>query len=244
MIWTKRLVWAWPAVCVLGFLGGAVRADGATRERSARKNPALLLGAARSTFQARDQKGADPKPLWIPRIGLTSTAPRDIVVAFEFGLWADTRGGEWKDEGRDLKAASSPTVDPDYTHRLRLIYLSVPLMVRVSVPGTSLTPYLKAGIAPNYLLIAKAETWETTTGYLTHGDHGVRDQVKSFGLDALAGVGVRTNLARRALILEAIYLHGLTDVLKTTTIETRRNLKSRSLQFYVGIGLLRERPAG
>jgi hypothetical protein len=244
MKWTKRLGWAWSGVCVFGLLCGAVRADGASREGSARRSPALLLGAARSTFRVADQEGADPKPLWIPRIGLTYTARRDIVAAFEFGLWADTRGGDWKDSESDLKTVSSLAVDPRYTHRLRLVYLAVPLMIRVSSPGTSLTPYVKAGIAPNYLVIAKGETWETTTGRVTHDYHGVRDQVKSFGLDALAGVGVRTNLARRALILEALYLHGLTDVLKAAPIETRRNLRSRSLQFYLGIGLLRERPAG
>jgi hypothetical protein len=243
MRWTKRLVWTWPAVCVFGLLCGAVRADGASRERSAWKNPVLLLGAARSTFRVADQPGADPTPLWIPRVGITYNAPRDKVAAFEFGLWVDTRGGEWKDGGSDLKAAASLAVDPAYTHQLRLIYLALPLMMRLSAPGTSLTPYIRGGIAPNYLLIAKGETWETTTGHVTHGYHNVRDRVRSFSLDALVGAGVRTNLASRAFTLEAIYLHGLSDVLKKTPIEARGNPRSRSLQFYLGIGLLRERPA-
>lgn len=243
MSWTKRLGWAWLAVGLLGFLCGAVPADGASREPRPRKIPTLLLGVARTTFQVRDQEHADPKPLWIPRLGLTYAAQRDNVAAFEFGLWADARGGEWKDKGSGVKAASSLAVDRDYTHRLRLVYLAVPLMMRFSVPRPFLTPYVRAGIAPNLLLLAKGESWETATGHITQEYQSVRHQVRPFGLDALAGVGVRANVARRAFILEALYLQGLTDVLKKGPSEAHGHPRSQSLQAYFGIGLTRERPA-
>lgn len=229
-----------PVFLLLGLLGGVARAGDADQEPGARRNPVLLLGASRSTFGVGDLDAADPKPFWSPRLGLTYTAPRDAVTAFEFGLWADVRGGEWKDDGGSLKRLEAVAAPPANAHRLRLLYISVPVMARFTLPSRPLTPYVKGGLAPSYLLSAREQTRETGTNRVTRGYHGVRDRVNAFHLDALAALGVRTNLARHALIFETLYLYGLTDVLKGPSVATRPDLKNRSVQFFLGIGLRRE----
>jgi hypothetical protein len=226
----------------LGLAAGTARAGEADSGFKGERSPVLMLGAARSTFGVGGFDAADPKPFWAPRLGLTYTAPRHAVTAFEFGLWADSRGGEWKDDGGALKGGPSVLAAPAYTHRLRLLYLSVPLMLRITLPSSPLTPYVKAGVAPSYLLSAREQTRETATRNLTRGFHGVRDEASLFHLDALAGVGVRTSLARHAFIVEALYQHGLTEVFRDQAIQPRTNLKNRTLQLFVGIGLRRERP--
>jgi hypothetical protein len=219
-------------------------ANGAEGNPGEKRGPILLLGVARTTFGVGDATGADAKPFWSPRAGVTYTAPRDAVTAFEIGLCADARGGEWKDSGSTLKRSAGALEPPAYTHQLRLIYLSAPLLFRLSWPTRPWTPYLKAGVNPEYLVSAKGETRMTETGVTVRGSHGFRDDLKHFHLDVVAGGGVRTDLWRRALIFEALYLHGLTEVLDEARIEGRPNLKNRSVQFFLGIGLRKERVAG
>jgi hypothetical protein len=237
-----RLSELWTVLVLLAVAGGVARAGDADPAPVSGRTPVLLLGASRSTFAVGDMKTADPKPFWSPRLGITYTAPRDAVTAFEFGLWADSRGGEWKESVIE-KRAPSVVAQPERTQRLRLLYVSVPIMMRFTLPSRPLTPYVKGGLAPSALVSARQQTRETATGRIISGYHGVRNQMNVFHLDALAGIGVRTNVAQHALVLETLYMYGLTDVLKGKPFATRPNLKNRSVQFFLGIGLLRERAA-
>lgn len=228
-------------VVVLGGAASAARAEGDSGSSFKNRSPVLLLGVSRSTFDVGGYDEADPQPFWSPRLGLSYTAPRHAVWALEFGLWADNLGGEWKDGDRQLKRVDRAVAEPAYTHRLRLLYLGVPLMVRFSVPNPVLTPYVKAGIEPSLLLSARAQTRETATDILTKGFHDVRNECRKLQLSAVVGAGVRTDLAKHAFILEGYYLHGFDRVIKSQTVRPRGDLKTRSMQLYLGIGLRKER---
>lgn len=244
MIRSLRRSGFWPLLVLLVAFVGLARAeegDEGDSEAKTRRLPVLLLGASRSTFAVGDLEAADPKAFWSPRLGLTYTAPRDVVTAFEVGLWANLCGGEWKDEGDGLKRLPALVAPPAYTHQLKLLYLSVPAMVRLTAPARPLTPYAKLGVAASYLLRAREETITTATGRTHRGERSVLARMNRFHVDALAALGVRTNLKRLPLVFETLYLYGLTDVLKENRVESRPDLKNRSLQFFVGIGLRRER---
>ena len=106
----------------------------------------------------------------------------------------------------------------------RFDYLSVPLLLKVAIPGRAMTPYVCGGPRVDFLLGHKSDMDFYPNYY---------DNFKKSVLGVSAGCGVElTSLVPVALLIEARYNFDLADSYNTQDLTIRNN----SVDLWLGIG--------
>jgi len=229
----------------LAFLPSAAQDGG-----KGRRALLVLGGASRSMVDAPDGGIEDREAWYTPRLGLAFDLARVHGLVFEVGPMFESRGGDWKDDwpGQRIAAAQAASDTLEYEHSLRLLYLSLPALVRVTLPASPVSPYLKAGLAPGFLLTGREETRRAASGRVHYGYHNIASELERWHLDALAGAGLRFRVAGRPAFIEALYSHGLTDVSAGEDAcdcgQGRPKLRNQAVQLLVGFGWRRQPAEG
>jgi hypothetical protein len=126
-------------------------------------------------------------------------------------------GGYYSEKGFNVK---------DNSERVKLSYIEVPVMAVVRLPaiGRTIGPRLYGGVNGGF---------ETSCDSSVTGDvalTGLCDETNSFDFGLKAGLGVQVFMFG----LDLAYVHGLTDVAKSETLDVKN--RAWSLTLLIGVG--------
>jgi hypothetical protein len=131
----------------------------------------------------------------------------------------------WEPRSVDLSQANVAA-------QARMDYVGIPVLVRVSSHGPRMRPFLVVG--PELLLKAGARLTAKVDGIEVE-EEDFEDQVRGYDVALDAGVGAEITVGRPALVLEALYSHGLLNVAVPATGGRVDVAKTRAFRLSVGL---------
>ena len=228
------------------FLGVAVLGTTSSSAQTMKLQLGVHLGVnlARSPYDSPGLRGSDVASDRL-RTGfggggtITLILPGQERVSFETGLCYQARGGttEFRFDGED--SLGNPTGGGLHEYDWKLEYLTVPFVLRVSLPVGVVRSYIRAGMEAAALVGAKRaerhpaqgdeDSYEIETdigSWLTNGDIGL-----------VVAAGVDIPVGRAFAYTEVGYTHGLTDVLDPQGGFDEATLHNRTVSLSAGIRL-------
>jgi hypothetical protein len=171
----------------------------------------VKAGVSSATLNGDIRDQLDPKSSTSLTGGLSLALPFGNLVAIEAdGLYV-------------RKGANIP--EPGTDDELRLAYIEVPVLARVTIPagGLPFKPFVVAGPSFAYNVDAKL-----TPGNPSTPEQDLSDKIHKLDTGVSVGAGLRASLASFGLTLEARYTPSLTDVQKdnSTLIPSRNSVFS------------------
>lgn len=126
-----------------------------------------------------------------------------MIVSLQIDLMYSPRGGEIPDLGK-----------------VRLHYLSVPIVVKKKFFPVGIHPYIVGGLEFSYLISAKQD------------GENIRDDLRSDDLGLVAGAGLEFSLLGKGAFLEGRYFYGLGRINQEDLFVDVRN---STYQFTIGL---------
>ena len=157
-------------------------------------------------------------------ISFTFTAPGSLSL--ESGLLLHMKGGKTRMTDQEYDWVQQKSYELKWNITWKFLYLSVPILARVSIPAGRLKPYLKAGAAIDILLSAEWNTESTSPYGKITAEEDIKDDTTPFDIGLIAGAGVELPLARVSPFVEVTYCHGLIDIIDPEN--TKYNVKGHN----------------
>ncbi len=134
-------------------------------------------------------------------------------LSIESGLLLNMKGGSTYLVAESQTSLQDPIV-MTFEVDTKLLYLTIPLHLRMSFKPGKINPYIKTGLDIDILLSAKSNEKIPAVGSDAEQETDIKDDMTAFDWGLVAGVGVEIPTGSRALFfIEATYCHGLTDIL-------------------------------
>lgn len=181
-----------------------------------------------------------------PRTVFLFGAVAEIGISDMFSVLVEPR---YVQKGPTIEASVSlpdslfgSTQSLDFTTRMKLAYLEVPLSLKATFGSGNFTPYIFAGPNFAYLLSADGEV----EFFGAKASQNIKEGIEKFEVGLHVGAGVQYRIAPNMLATADIrYAQGLTKVNKSGTIQPQDNQdvvvvggdnwKSRDVNFAMGL---------
>ncbi len=156
-------------------------------------------------------------------------------LSIESGLLLNMKGGSTRLVAESPTSLQDP-IEMTFEVDTKILYLTIPLHVRMSFKPGKITPYIKTGLGLDVLLAAKKYEKQTYDGSTSEGETDIKDDLTAFDLGLVAGAGVEIPSGGRALVfVEATYCHGLIDILDPENAGFDVEVKNRVIGIMAGV---------
>lgn len=193
--------------------------------------------------------GAVPREVELkkkPRAAFLFGAVAEIELSEMFSVLAEPR---YVQKGPSIEASISlpdtlfgSDFSFDFTTRMKLVYLEVPLSLKATFGSGSLKPYIFAGT--NFAMLLSADGEIEVFGFSEKMD--IKKGIEDFEVGANLGAGVHYQIAAGTILTADVrYTHGLSKVNKQgvnepqdgedVVIITGDNWKSRDIKLAIGL---------
>lgn len=164
-----------------------------------------------------------------PTFGLTAAYGLNNKLSLLAELNYTTQGG--KKEGMQALSHSGQTVYADFSNKLYLNYLELPVMARMTF-GSKIKYYANAGIFGGYLLSAKHKASGSSALYLDKdgkvpfatepvsfdADNAITDNISNFNFGLVGGLGAGYTFGVHGVWLDGRYAYGMPNIMKNTSV--------------------------
>ncbi len=136
-------------------------------------------------------------------------------------------------KGSEIKGIND---DKSITSNTKLSYIELPVLLKLTIPSSTVRFHLLGGGYAAYRLTGKMYTTTKVNGKKVGSqvETKVKDDFKKFDFGITVGAGVSVDLNAASLILEARYNHGLANIYDVKNSNVK--IKNRAFSFMVGFG--------
>lgn len=157
-------------------------------------------------------------------------------LSLESGLLVQMKGGTTHLVLESTTIIYPYPVNATFEMDWKLLYLTIPVHVRMTFKPGKVTPYVKTGLDLDILLSATMDEKKIIDGSSDETEHDIKDDLTAFDLGLVAGAGVEIPYGNRALLfIEASYCHGLIDILDPENAGYDVKVNNRAIGIMCGL---------